>query len=90
MERQVSCDFRTRMNLTNYGNIRYYQTDEHAYKVLGGMGDVTKRKALRQELNCKSFNWFLDRFQDVFKSRNLLPMGNRKVSGSNPTVDVFC
>ncbi|KAF4662075.1 hypothetical protein FOL47_006405 [Perkinsus chesapeaki] len=53
---------------------RYYQTDEHAYKVLNGMGDVTKRKALRQELQCKSFNWFMNRFEDVFKSRGLLPM----------------
>jgi hypothetical protein len=37
------------------------------------MGDVRSRETLKQKLQCKPFQYFVDRFRSVFDMKNMLP-----------------
>eukprot|EP00386_Alphamonas_edax_P007468 GDKI01024873.1.p1 GENE.GDKI01024873.1~~GDKI01024873.1.p1 ORF type:complete len:529 (-),score=93.60 GDKI01024873.1:25-1611(-) len=41
--------------------------------VRGGAGDMSARVALREKLQCRDFNWYVDKFRDVFMMKGLLP-----------------
>ena len=51
----------------------FYRADPHARNLVPLMGDVSSRIKLKEKLQCKPFQYFVDRFRAVFDKRNMLP-----------------
>ncbi|CAE7855167.1 gly-4 [Symbiodinium sp. KB8] len=51
----------------------FYAADPAAQRFVSNMGDISDREALKTQLNCKPFSWYVAKFKDVFESKNMLP-----------------
>ncbi|CAE8609452.1 unnamed protein product [Polarella glacialis] len=52
---------------------QYYQADPAAKTLLPLVGDISERLALKTQMQCKPFSWYIEKFKDVFVSKNMLP-----------------
>eukprot|EP00930_Biecheleria_cincta_P053893 TRINITY_DN396_c0_g1_i4.p1 TRINITY_DN396_c0_g1~~TRINITY_DN396_c0_g1_i4.p1 ORF type:complete len:511 (+),score=65.55 TRINITY_DN396_c0_g1_i4:22-1533(+) len=50
----------------------YYAVDTAAKSFIPLMGDISSRLALKKKLQCKPFSWYVNKFEDVFRSKNML------------------
>jgi len=50
----------------------YYAADPVAARFVPYMGDVSSRRELQRHLHCKPFSWYVDKFKEVFRSKNML------------------
>ena len=63
----------------------YYDRIGHS---LGDYGDISGRKQLRQDLNCKSFQWYLDNiYPELFIPGDSIASGTLKNPWSNKCLD---
>ncbi|CAE7030114.1 GALNT14 [Symbiodinium natans] len=51
----------------------FYAADPAAERFVDAMGDISDRQALKKQLNCKPFSWYVTKFKDVFETKNMLP-----------------
>jgi len=51
----------------------YYRSDPYGRTLIPHMGDVSERIRLKQNLACKPFQYFVDRFRSVFDMKHMLP-----------------
>lgn len=51
----------------------YYKADPFARTLLGAMDDTSEREELKKRLQCKPFQYFVDRFRAVFDMKSMLP-----------------
>jgi glycosyltransferase involved in cell wall biosynthesis len=51
----------------------FYRADPYAQTLVPYMGDTSQREQLKIKLQCKPFQFFVDRFRSVFDRENMLP-----------------
>jgi len=52
---------------------RFYKMQPSAREFVVHMGDLSDRLALKQNLQCKPFKWYVEKFRNVFISKDMLP-----------------
>ena len=58
-----------------FGNYKdfYYRADTYGRSLVPAMGDLSERLQLKEKLQCKPFQFFVDRFRAVFDMKHMLP-----------------
>ena len=51
----------------------YYKSDPFARTLIASMDDTSEREELKKRLQCKPFQYFVDRFRAVFDMKSMLP-----------------
>ncbi len=54
----------------------FYRADPYAKTLVPHMGDISQRVELQHKLQCKPFQYFVDRFRSAFEMKNMLPSRN--------------
>lgn len=61
------------MILCSYKEI-YYNSEPFVRRLVAEMSDVSHRLLLKQRLQCKPFQHFIDRFRAIFVAKGMLPI----------------
>merc|ERR1740121_499960 len=51
----------------------YYESDPASGRFKQVIGNISDRLELKQRMQCKPFQWYVDKFRDVFKTKHMLP-----------------
>jgi len=51
----------------------YYESDPAAARYRDTIGDISDRMEFRKRNQCKPFQWYIDKFKDVFSTKHMLP-----------------
>eukprot|EP00922_Rhytidocystis_sp_ex-Travisia-forbesii_P031027 GHVS01045756.1.p1 GENE.GHVS01045756.1~~GHVS01045756.1.p1 ORF type:complete len:667 (-),score=93.72 GHVS01045756.1:572-2572(-) len=51
----------------------FFKAYKPARKYLDKIGDMTSRLEIKKQLQCNSFQWYVNRFKDVFWDRGMIP-----------------
>lgn len=51
---------------------RFYNATPSAHSYKSKIGDLTSRQEIKTRLGCKPFEWYIDRFSDIFHDRGML------------------
>eukprot|EP00921_Rhytidocystis_pertsovi_P022648 GHVQ01036148.1.p1 GENE.GHVQ01036148.1~~GHVQ01036148.1.p1 ORF type:complete len:1019 (-),score=239.95 GHVQ01036148.1:799-3450(-) len=52
---------------------KFFQAYEPSRSQVRSIGDISKRMEIKKNLGCQNFQWFVNRFKNVFMDRGLIP-----------------
>jgi len=52
---------------------RFYEADPAARQFVKFRGDISDRLAIKKSLQCKPFDWYVQKFKTVFETKHMLP-----------------
>eukprot|EP01068_Selenidium_serpulae_P017140 Selendium_serpulae@DN6354_c0_g1_i11.p1 len=65
---------------------RFYKASPYALNFKKNIGDLSSRQEIKDRLNCKPFEWYIERFGDVFHDRGMLAKDTFQIRNADRNV----